>query len=84
MRDIRYLLVFDYLYRRNARTLIAVCQKRMKVKDNGNVKIKFKTKVKTNESQLKVGKRFAFENACVGVGVAFDFAVELHPLLRRQ
>ena len=63
----------------------------MKVKGNGNVKIKvknkfknkfknrvktkLKTKVKINEFQLKVGKRLAFEIDCAGVGVAFDFAV---------
>ena len=62
------------------------CQKRMKGKGNGNFKINVKTNVKTSDPHLKVGKRLAFENACVGVVVAFDFAVdvELHPLLRRQ
>ncbi len=56
----------------------------MKVKGNGNGKVKVKVKVKTNDLQLILGKRFAFENACVGVGVVFDVDFDRHPLLRRQ
>ena len=47
--------------------------------ERGEVKVK--SKVKNNDLQLLLEKCMSVEAGCFGVAVAFDFDVDLHPLL---